>query len=63
MTTKNTHGGARPGSGRPREIKDPVRIGLYLSRRQTKQLAKAATRAGLTRNEALRRAIAEYLAK
>ena len=61
-TKKKQHGGARPGSGRPKiydQLAQPTSVMLELDMLQ--QLDKRAASLGITRSAAIKQAVAEWL--
>jgi len=59
---RNTHGGRRPGAGRPRIIADPVEVKIRLPGKLLAAIDAWATANGIARSEAIRLALGEYLA-
>jgi len=55
-------GGARPGSGRPRELDDRVRVTSYVERTEAEALERRAAKEGKSVASVIREAIQAYVA-
>ncbi len=51
----------RPGAGRPREIQNPIRIGLSIDGAMNKRLNKASEEREMSKSAILRRALGSWL--
>ena len=58
---KSGRGGARAGSGRPRIVQDPARIGVDFERRDMDALHELAKRRETSVADLIRRAVSQYL--
>ncbi len=58
---KVKHGGKRPGAGRPRLLRDPVRIALDLERSEVKTLTKIAEDQDRSLASVIREAVGAFL--
>lgn len=56
-----SHGGRRPGAGRPRELKDPVAIKVLVEREDRDALNALAAEKTVSAMELVRRAIRQLL--
>lgn len=54
---KKTHGGARPGAGRPQLHRQPVKVLLTLDQSDLDRLDQWRAKRGLNRSEAVRKLI------
>ena len=55
VTTKSTHGGKRPGAGRPKEVEAPIRRTVYLEQDHVEFIEAVRIKAGCeTFSQALR---------
>ncbi len=58
---KSGWGGARPGAGRPRMVKDPERIAVDFEKPDLDALRELAQRRGTSVADLIRRAVAQFL--
>lgn len=66
MTTRRktgTHGGARSGAGRPREVEDPVRLTVDFERPDAEALGELAGSRGESVSATVRRIVHGYLSR
>ena len=62
-TRKRSHGGKRPGAGRPKLLEDKVRVGVDLERRDVEALDEIAEERGVSVASLVRAAVAAYLTR
>lgn len=55
------HGGRREGAGRPRVLRDPQRVTLWLDQGEYEQLTAMAEREQLTLSEIVRQILTRHL--
>lgn len=58
---KSKRGGARPGSGRPRQLEEASKLTVMLDSTIMAALDNVAARRGLSRSEATRDAVGEWI--
>lgn len=58
---KSKRGGVRPGSGRPRQLEEASKLTVLLDATMVVALDTVAARRGLTRSEATRDAVGEWI--
>ncbi len=56
-------GGARPGSGRPKLVQDPVKLAVEFERPDVEALRALAEKRGASLADLLRRALRQYLGR
>jgi hypothetical protein len=61
MAVRNGHGGARPGAGRKRVVRDPERIGVDFERADLQALRQLADKRDTSVAVLIRTAVAQYL--
>lgn len=61
MAAKKTHGGKRPGAGRPRVIEDPVPYRVILERRDWEALKRLSRDKGRSAMDLMRQALQQLL--